>query len=97
MLLGGPHDAFHMGVDLSQVFATCSARWQESESAWLANKEEGKLESRYWKLKVSFKFHGGFSKFSQQNLIGCQRTHLTRDIMCIFMPFLKTFQWEFSS
>ena len=47
-----PHDAFHMVVDLCQVFASCSTRWWESEIAWLINHEEGRWASHCWKLKA---------------------------------------------
>ena len=36
-----PHDVVHMVVDLCQVLDPSSARWRESETAWLAYQECG--------------------------------------------------------
>ena len=98
MLLGCPRNEvdpiifFHMVVDLRQVFVPYSARWQGSETAWLANHEEGRWASRCWKLRVSFKeynFMGSTPNSTRKISWVIEERTLMRDIICIFMPFSK--------
>ena len=93
-----PYDAFHMVVDLCQVLNLGLARCWDNEDAWVTNQEEGRWASRCWKLVASLRAYNsmGGSRDSANKIWQVVEEHsLTCDVIYIFMPFSKNFQWEF--
>jgi hypothetical protein len=99
MFVGLSPWCFPHGRRFMRGVCPCSARWRESEIAWLTTQEEGRWASRCRKLKVSFRKHKSMGRSPDSadciwNTTIKEHTLTWDAIICIFMPFSITFQWE---